>query len=273
MKQLMLLICVGLLHSTFVLSQIKDGIYPREANQERLPVPYTYLREADVMWSRTVWRKLDLREKINLPLYFPVERISDRKSIIQVLIDAVKEGSLTAYSPVSDNFERYLSAEEIATILVRIDTIMVEDPDNEGTFLTKVMRNELDLAAITEIRIKEEWFFDRQRSMLDVRIVGIMPIKKEIVDEEVRTKPLFWIYFPEARSVFANASVFNRHNDGARLTLDDIFTKRMFSSYIYKESIVYDRSIADYMQGQDALLEAENIKKNMFNMESDYWEY
>jgi gliding motility associated protien GldN len=254
-------------------SQEKPYPIPRQAIFERRVVPYSPIREADMMWSRTVWRKLDLREKLNLPLYFPIERISERRSLIQVIFDGVKEGSLAAFSPISESFERQLTLEEISGLLVGTDTIMVEDPDMEGRFLSKKVKAELDLASITELRIKEEWFFDRQRSVLDVRIVGLLPVKKEIIDDEVRSKPLFWIYFPEARAVFANAAIFNRHNDAARISLDDIFSKRMFSSYIYKESNVYDRTIADYSLGQDALLEADKIKKSLIEMEADYWEY
>ena len=128
-----------------------------------------------------------------------------------------------------------------------------------------------------EIRLKEEWFFDKQRGVLDVRIIGIQPVADNIDRNtgEVRGKePMFWVYFPEARNIFANVDVFNRHNDAERKTLDDIFWKRMFGSYIYKVENVYNRQIADYaMSGLDQMLEAERIKEDIFVMESDLWEY
>lgn len=254
-------------------SQILDGIYAKQTLATDRLVPYTYLREADVMWSRTVWRKIDLREKLNLPLYYPIQPIGDRQSLSQVLIEAVKEGSLTAYAPMDDDFSTVLSRTEIEKVFFSSDTIVVDDPDNPDNQISKTVKHELDLSEIIEYRIKEEWFFDKQRSVMDVRIVGIMPVRKEIIEDEVRSKPLFWIYFPEARTILNNKEVFNRQNDAARLSYDDIFSKRMFASYIYKENNVYDRTIGDYTYGQDALLEADRIKKNMFDMESDYWEY
>lgn len=269
-----ILILAILLFSEFALkAQVLDGVFKKSNNATDKLMQYTYLREADVMWSRTVWRKIDLREKLNLPLYYPIQPIGDRQSLSQVLIEAVKEGSLNAYAPMDDDFSTVLSRTEIEKVFFTSDTIVVDDPDYPDNPITKIITNELDLSEIVEYRIKEEWFFDKQRSVMDVRIVGIMPVRKEIIEDEVRNKPLFWLYFPEARTILNNKEVFNRHNDAARLSYDDIFSKRMFASYIYKENNVYDRTISDYTYGQDALLEADRIKKNMFDMESDYWEY
>jgi gliding motility associated protien GldN len=84
---------------------------------------------------------------------------------------------------------------------------------------------------------------------------------------------MFWIYYPEARFSFVSAEVYNKGNDAERRTYEDIFWKRRFSSYIYKETNVYNRRINTYMSGLDALLEAEKIKEDIFNMEHDLWEY
>jgi len=140
----------------------------------------------------------------------------------------------------------------------------------------KVVVNEFDPGSVKEYRIKEDWFFDKQRSVQDVRIIGICPVADNIdpVTGEVRgSTPLFWVYFPEARNIFASAEVFNRSNDAERRTLEDIFWKRMFGSYVYKEQNVYDRRIADYKQGIHALLEAERVKDDLFIIEHDLWEY
>ena len=109
---------------------------------------------------------------------------------------------------------------------------------------------------------------------MDVRIIGICPVVDDYLNGVFRGyKPLFWVYFPEARPIFAKAEVFNRHNSAKRLTYDDVFWKRMFNSYIYKEENVYDRVITDYATGLDALLESERIKTEIFNFEHDLWEY
>lgn len=252
---------------------VLDGVFVKEHYPTRKVIPYTHLREADVMWSKRIWRKMDLREKINHPLYFPTEKIKDRRSLSQVVFDAVNEGSLTAYAPTDDEFTTVMTKAQIDGIMSRTDTIYTEDLDNPGNMVMKISKNEINFGDIHEYRIKEDWFFDKQKSILDVRIIGLQPIIALEKDGEIRPTPLFWIYYPEARSIFANAEVFNRANDAERKTLEDIFWKRMFGSYIYKEQNVYERRIADYAQGLDALLEAEKIKDDIFKLEHDLWEY
>ncbi len=255
---------------------VLDGVYVKEHYPTRKVIPYTHLREADVMWSKRIWRKLDLREKINQPMYFPVDRIKDRRSLTQVIMEAVKEGSLTAYSASDDEFTLTLTKAEIDKIGAKTDTMYVENPDPPYDLQMKIVVNEFDPGTVKEYRIKEDWFFDKQRSVQDVRIIGICPVADNIdpVTGEIRgSTPLFWIYFPEARNIFASAEVFNRSNDAERRTLEDIFWKRQFGSYVYKEQNVYDRRIADYKQGIHALLEAERVKDDLFTLEHDLWEY
>jgi len=135
---------------------------------------------------------------------------------------------------------------------------------------------EFNPSDVKQIRVKEDWFFDKQRSVMDVRVLGLCPIVDDIDPTTgiARGKrPLFWIYFPEARPLFAQVEVFNRQNNAERRTLEDIFFKRMFASYIYKEENVYDRWIVEYARGLDALLESERIRNELIIFEHDLWEY
>ena len=84
---------------------------------------------------------------------------------------------------------------------------------------------------------------------------------------------MFWLYFPECRYVFANWDVFNRHNDAARMSFEDLFWKRMFSSYIIKESNVFDRRINQEYTGINALLESEKIQDEIDRIEHDLWHF
>ncbi|HLG02044.1 MAG TPA: gliding motility protein GldN, partial [Bacteroidia bacterium] len=122
--------------------------------------------------------------------------------------------------------------------------------------------------------IKEDWFFDRQRSVMDVRIIGLCPLQEKLApnsNDIEGFKPLFWVYFPACRNLFARQEIFNTRNDAQRMTLDDVFFKRMFQSYVRKESNVYDRPINSYYTGLDALLEADRVKDDIFKMEHDLW--
>ena len=273
----------------------KNTVYKKEKHLNKKVQPYAPLRQADVMWSRKVWREIDLRQKINHPFYYPENNgvpgaavTDDRRSLIDVIYNAIQEGSLTAYgNPVyDDEFREPMAEEEVKAIGGAGETIeaavnwekVADGMSEEEALESKATPTYFDRNMVKKWRLKEVWFFDKQRSVMDVRIVGIAPLGEDV--DEVTGQlmgtfsPLFWVHFPEAREILINAEVFNLvKNDAERRTYDDIFWKRMFSSTITKEANVMDRKINEYMVGLDALLEAERIKTEIFNMEHDLWEY
>jgi gliding motility associated protien GldN len=157
---------------------------------------------------------------------------------------------------------------------MRIDTQYTESLTT-GDMEMVVQEIPLESRDIKMYNLKEDWIFDKQRSTMDIRIIGIAPMKEvRGEDGEVRGyRPLFWLYYPECRYVFANWDAFNRQNDAERRSYEDIFWKRQFSSYITKWSNVYDRNINQYKTGLDALLEGEEIKQNLFEFEHDLWNF
>ncbi|MDQ3051830.1 MAG: gliding motility protein GldN [Bacteroidota bacterium] len=278
MKRISLVFSIIVMFAAGATAQnVLDGVYVREHSPTKSVVSLSYLREADVMWSKKVWRIIDLKEKMNLPFYYPMEKINDRRSLNDILYDAVKEGTLTAY--MDEEFMTPMTREEFQRIGgAGVDTTQIVDP--EPPYLTRdtVIIREFSTSNVVAYRVKEEWFFDKQRSVMDVRIIGIAPLIYAVDDKGNRREgdlkiPIMWIYFPEARKILTNQEVFMRGNDSDRRTWDDIFQKRMFSSYIYKENNVFDRRIEDYKQGMDALVEAERIKQEITNLEHDLWDY
>ncbi len=273
------LLFIGLISSTVDVKaqKVLDKPWIKENTPTRRVVPYTHVREADVMWHRRVWRAIDLREKINHPLYYPIQEIEDRKSLFDVIKMGIKEGTITAYDESSDEFEMPLTKAEVMEGILRYPEIK-EQYDEYGDIMegfADTVWQDYSSQDIVEYRLKEDWFFDNERSIMDVRIMGICPVRLEL-DENLEVKgksPMFWVYFPECRYVFANYDVFNRQNDAERRTFDDIFWKRMFNSYAFKRSNVYDRNNKDYLQGIDLLLEADRIKEDIFTMEHDLWHF
>ncbi len=258
---------------------VLDGAYIKEHTKTKRVVPYTHIREADVMWARRVWRTIDLREKMNHPLYYPVEPINDRKSLFDVIKHGLMvDGAITAYDvgPMGqdDEFTRPLLRPELETIFSRQDTSWTEDI-NTGEFVPVVQNIELSSRDIKMYRIKEDWIFDKQRSTMDIRIIGIAPMREvRGEDGEVRGyAPVFWLYYPECRYLFANWDAFNRENDAERVPYESLFMKRQFTSYITKWSNVYDRSIIDHREGLNALLAGEEIKQALFEFEHDLWNF
>lgn len=251
-----------------------DGAWKREHVADVEPIPLIALREADVFWSTRIWRSIDLREKINQPLYYPIAPAGGRKSLISVVIEGLKENVLTAY--LDEEFKQPLTYDEVMSSLEKKRTITVTRPEPPYEEYDSTITDHFDPGSVMMVRLKEDWFFDKQRSVLDVRILGLSLVTTEYdatSGEFKGFKGLFWIYFPEARQILAKNGVYNRHNESERLSYDDVFMKRFFSSYIYKQSNVYDRFISDYATGLDALIEADRIKNEMFAYEHDLWEY
>jgi len=127
--------------------------------------------------------------------------------------------------------------------------------------------------------IKEVWDFEKQRSVLDQRILFICPrivsINKNTHQEDPNVGPtsLFWVYMPTLRPLLAKTPVFNPQNDAEWRTFDDIFWKRQFSSFIFQQGNVFNRTIASYLKGLDALLESDKIHDKIAGIEHDMWSY
>ncbi|MBT7653091.1 MAG: gliding motility protein GldN [Flavobacteriales bacterium] len=277
---LLAIICITLsFEGNAQVQNVLDGAYVKETNLTKRVIPYPYLREADVMYFRRIWQEMDLKQKINHPYYYPVDPIEDRSNLFDVIRDGLLiEGSLVAYStgPVGDEdeFTIPLSPDSIRKILNPIERIDEWDEFGEKIGFKEII-TPIESDKITRYRLKEDWIWDRQRSERYIRIIGIAPMIEDYDrdGDSMGYAPLFWLYYPECRYVFANADVFNLFNDAQRRTYEDLFQKRYFSSYIVKHSNVYDRSIGEFARGMDALAESERIKEELFNLEHDLWHY
>jgi len=282
-----------------------DGYYVKSDILDREVVPYANIRPTDVAYVKRIWREFDVREKMNT-LY-----ASPKSRLIDVIMQAVMAGELTAYDPTpteddptGDSFKTRLSPDQV---LGRFgsDSTLVEEYDEEGN----VIASHFEATAfnpddVVRFRIKEDWIFDKQRSVFEPRIIGIAPLVTPQMDEitgeapadmegleaaediagldlggntpsiAADAYPAFWIYFPEARHIFVNKEVASRHNDATGLSYDDVFIKRLFSSYIVKQSNPDDFRIKDYVDnGLDRLYEAQRIKKTLVDFEQDLWSY
>lgn len=263
-------------------SDVLDGVYIRDNVPNRRPVTYaqgSLLREADLMWTRRVWRRIDLRQKINHHMRFPDVPSPSRKSLFDVIKHGVfVTGTITAYSPgplnLDDGFTSPMSRQDLEDLLFAKEIVMV-DPINGGPQVPDSIETPITTRDVVMYELKEDWFVDKQRGVMECRIIGICPYIETFdqFGQSKGLKPLFWIYFPEARFEFANAEVFLGANDMAPLSYDDLFYKRRFASHITKVSNVYNREIIEYKQGIDALLEAQRLHNEMFNMEHDLFSY
>ncbi len=245
-----------------------DDIVERTISHERRVMPYEPIREADIFWEKRVWRVIDVREKMNKPFSYP------GNPFINIIMTAAMDGDIRVFGTEDDKFTAKLDPMEAAAMGSAVDTITTFDPETYEEEI-KVVRNDLNPEDIKRFRIKEIWFFDEESSTMKVRILGIAPLR-EVYDDNGNFRyeqPMFWVYYPEARELFAKERAFNPYNDASPMTWEDIFEMRFFSSYIYKVSNEYDRRIEDYLTGVELLLEADKLKNEIFNFEHDLWEY
>ena len=282
-------------------SNVLDGVYIQEHIPTKRVVPYIHLREADVMWSKRIWRVLDLKEKKNHKLYYPLDPQNDRISLFEVMrYGALEEGSITLYDlggielddkfrfpvrPKNGNSNDPEFKRQLETMFgqeTQVDSIEIVDGvegpavDDDGENIKITVVEEYTSRDIVRYVLKEDWFFDKQRSMLDVRIIGISPVVYSKNPETLEIdglKNLFWLYFPECRYVFQNFFVYNPENDAQRMSFDDLFWQRDFSSFVQKESNVFDRAVSPNWDGLDALLQSEKVRNEIFTFEHDLWHF
>jgi hypothetical protein len=299
-----------------------DGYVVKSDVENRKVIPYAPIRQTDVAFSKRVWREIDLRQKMNQAFSSPKARLMD------IIIDAIQKGELTAYDPTptkndpnGDSFKNILPIDQVMARLGG-DSVLVEQYNESNEVVgSHYEKRDWSGESVLKFRIKEDWIFDKQRAVFEPRIIGIAPLitpqipgmdpvfeaqlpaaanadpfdpfavqtEEPVANDQaqqpavpainnlgpqVDATPAFWIYFPEARHVFVNKEVVNRNSDATGLSYDDVFIKRLFSSYIIKQSNSEDLRIKDYIQDDlDRLLESERIKKALMDYEQDLWSY
>lgn len=256
-----------------------DNAYDKGSLTARKPLPYEYLRWDDALYAEKVWRELDLREKMNQTFRYDAQENNQSQVFVDILLRAIEKDSITAFS--DDRFSQPMTQQELALNTAGgYDT--AEQKDINDLTITKayiITKKVFDSKSVVKLRIKEEWVFDRESSRMFCRILGIAPVMNVLNDNgSVRgQKVMFWLYYPDIRKTLARYEVYNPKNMGqSRMTWEELFESRMFSSYILKSTIdnAANKTIKQYIKDPIlALLEGDNIKEKIFNFEQDLWSY
>ena len=255
-------------------SRTNDGAYDKVSHVSS-PIPWQYIREADVLWKKRVWRELDTREKQNTAFRYAGDENSGGGMFIEILIDALKTGKIKGYKTFDDRFTTLMTKEDILeTVAGKVDTITITDPIT-NTETIKYVNRDFNPEQITKYRIKEDWIFDRNQGQMVVRIIGLAPVKDIIGDDGVYrgSQAMFWLYYPDIRGLLAQYEVYNPQNDIARYTWDEFFESRQFSSKITKVSNPFNNEFKDHLSPMESLYESKHTQEEIFNKEVDMWVY
>lgn len=265
-----------------------DGRNPNDFYQQGIVVgkramPYPFLRESDVVWRTTIWRKIDFNESFNQFFYFPFEQeksTQGRINLVNLILNAVKNGSFEIYE--DDDMK---VPQDVETALAQTrsrstkETEVGEDEWGEPIIQIDTTYEDLDAATVKMAQLKEFWYIDKQDTRQKVRIVGMsFQYTKDVIkagEAGQQTDWTFWVPmdFMTVRQVLVNANAYDANNDVAERSYDDVFVQRYFDSYVTRESNVHNREITTYLTGVDAIYESQMIEEKIFDIESDMWEY
>lgn len=257
------------------------------------PLPYGYVHDRDILMGKRIWEIIDLDERVNFPLYFPVEgdvmTSPDRRPLYNVLVSAIKEGKITEVYD-SSYFTTKKSLKDIQSSLTKTDTTNVgleqmnEDIEAYRSGKLKIspeyiVTTEIEADDVDAYKIVGYWYFDKRQGELKYRLLGICPVVPDVYEMDnpnPEMVELFWVYFPASRDVLHKAKAFNDRNSAMPFTFDHLLNARRFSGVIYLEENVYgDRKIAEYMKenAQMQLLESDRVKEKIRDFEQDMWNY
>ena len=238
------------------------------------PLDYGYVNKRDILWSKIVWEFIDINQKINLPYFFPIQPINNRRSLFDNLINGINSGEI---KDIYDDsyFTTKLTREEIEDKLSYVRTDIGDDGQK---YYDTITNSSVDNKGYM---IKGMWYFDKRLGELKYRLLAIGPLGKDVKrkqDDSTESidKPLFWVFYPSARQVLHNSKVFNPMNVSQPISYDHMLNARRFNAVIVREENIYgDRKISDYIKGNALfqLLEADRIKESIRNKEIDMWNY
>ena len=248
------------------------------------PLEYGYVDDRDIMYSRMTWEKVVLDERVNFPMYYPIDTNNigtNRRSLFDVLMKNIKEGNIANIYDDS-YFTTKRTLKDIEAALKRVDTTELGiEQLNAGEELSAeyIDIRELSAADVVEYRIKGLWYFDKRQAELKYRILGIAPVAPDVnfIDsDQPDLVELFWVFLPDARMVLHEAKAFNNKNSAMPISFDHLLNSRRFNGYIYREENVQgDRAVTEYISDNALmqLLESERIKDKIRNFEMDMWSY
>lgn len=245
-------------------------------------------RNDDVVWSRVVYRVIDMREKQNYQLYFPVRSNDEYQSLFHLMLDAICNGVNVYKKDARDlkpSFNEVLEGEELSKIfaydndvennLIRVNPV-TQQRSIEKTQYVPYVKNQL------KFLIQEIIFLDKHTSRMYTKIMAIAPLYA-LHPDNVESKEsmqyflssvMCWFSFDELRPQLAKQYLIPNGNETERLTFDEFFSQKLYSSYLLGDSNMFNRMLLQYVVDPTKIKKEQNrIETEIMNFEQDLWEY
>ena len=259
-------------------------------------------RTDDVVWSRVVYRIIDMRFKQNYQLYTPVNAEDPvYSSLFRTMLRAIENGMpIYAKSNTVGDVRPYFNVEplakvEIPTILNTDRTGELSDGDiatsdymllNYDSIADKMTFNSYSYEGFAKNQLKymirEIIFFDKHYSRMYSKILAIAPLNADNatfyegmpVMDALYQQLLFWVPFDAFRPYMAQQYVTPRGSDSKRMTFDDFFAQKKYTSYLVGINNIYGRMIPESATTYEEIQrEQERIERELLSVEQDLWEY
>lgn len=248
------------------------------------PLAYGFIEDKDIIWSKVVWEVIDLNERLNQPYYRASDGLlTESASLFDALVGGVQSGKIKQVYD-DEYFNTKMTYDQIVSRTENKDTQQYyydmidagEEPDPGLIFNFKIASGDIEM-----IKTKGMWYIDRRLGEMKYRLLGMCIMGPDAAalgtefDDGVFVE-LFWIWYPDAREVLNNYTVFNPNNSSSSITFDDLLNARRFSSVVYKAQTMYGITpIEEYIpkNSKGQLEESDRIRESILQSEADMWSY
>lgn len=249
-----------------------ENYFDLQLHKGSRPYPIPKVSKVNVLSFKRVFRDIDLLDSANAAFYMP------GNYMIDVIVKGIKDGKITAYD--ANEGSDFTKKIDYAVAMYRLvgDSITTEKRDDEGNLIGTVkLANEYEGSKIKGYRIKEDIFYDNNRSRIETRIIGIAPLVAKGAEGDVKLEA-FWLYYPEARRVLAATDISLPYIDERSISFDDLLLRRYFRSKIYQEVkpiVTANKSSLESADGSDAEqnqnAESERIEQEIKDYRNKVW--
>lgn len=233
--------------------------------------------EADLQWSKVVYRILDLSKGKNPALYYPEEPNEDGQSLFFIIMRLLANNQISAYEyldgremftdeykiKVAEMFDRFhVLYSEAKGSTEKNPKYAVEDADIPG--------NE-----ILSYYIIEKWEFDTRTNSMRCRVDALCPVlhREDGYGGDPIKFPMFWVKLNDIRPYIAQQYIFtDDDNNLTRYNLDDFFKLNMYTGDIYKVKNLRNQSLMQLYPDPEALKHAQDsIEERLHRFDKNLW--